>query len=231
MNKLLGIIPLGFLIAATFPGATAAYTIEPAQPTHYFYTPTAYLNEDFDLVASMHEISYAIPYHLQFHTSFLDNVGRICFGARYGILDNLSLGVGLAWSLASIPSYLEHGVPNYANARFGTFLTWGFFRNQYFEGALTPHMQLGDHISLGGDVGMMGTPSPYWSVIGEFGFSYDITSETPYFNTVIGTRVHPPQIPFLSFDGGVDFVENDPDNFFHEFKPFIDVIFTMKTIK
>ena len=218
------------LLVALLYGTGNSYTIKPARPTHYFFTPTAYLNNEFDLVASLHETSYALPGNIQFHTSFLDNVGRLCFGARYAILDNLSVGAGLAWSLASLTHH-PHGVPNYARARFGTHLTWGFVRNEIFEAALTPHMQLGDHISAGGDYGMMITPSEYWSVIGEFGFSFDFTDEIPYLNTVWGARIHPPQLPYLSFDGGVDFVESPARDFARNFAPFIDAIFTMKTIR
>ncbi|MBN1760672.1 MAG: hypothetical protein JW863_20250 [Chitinispirillaceae bacterium] len=230
MKTVPSIITVCLSIVAVLPRSGVAYQIEAARPTHYFYTPTAYLNEDFDLVASLHEVSYMVPNNLQFYNSFLDNIGRVCFGARYGIFDNLSVGAGLAWSLATLGPY-AHGVPHYADARFGTFLTWGFFRNEYFEGALTPHMQLGNHISAGGDVGLMGTPSPYWSVIGEFGFSYDFTDQRAYLNTVMGARIHPPQLPFLSFDGGVDFIERPPEEFAQHFRPFIDAIFTMKTIQ
>ena len=229
MKKISPVIPT-LLFAVLLSGVAGAYRIKPARPTHYFFTPTAYLNDDFDLVASLHETAYTLPYHLQFYNSFLDNVGRVCFGARYGIIDNLSVGAGLAWSLASLTHY-THGIPHYANARFGTFLTWGFIRNEHFEAVLTPHMQLGDTISAGGDYGMMITPMEFWSIIGEFGFSYDFSHNNPYFNTVWGVRIHPPQIPFLSFDGGVDFVESRPEQFARRFAPFIDVIYTMKTIR
>ena len=228
MKNLLAITTTLLLITVLLPHSTMAYPIEAAQPTHYFYTPTAYLNNDFELVASLHEVSYALPQHLQFHASFVDNVGRINFGARYGIFDNLSVGAGLAWSLAS---FGRHGVPHYARPRFGTFLTWGIIREPQFEAAITPHLQFGDHFSTGADFGMMITPSEYWSIIGEFGFSFDFTDNDPYLNTVWGARIHPPQIPFLSFDGGVDFVESRPEHFAREFAPFIDAIFTMKTVR
>jgi hypothetical protein len=228
MKNISTVRTVGALIIALSSGIYGASTIKPARPTHYFYTPTAYLNDDFDLVASLHEAAYTLPYHLQMHTSLIDNVGRICFGARYGILPNLSVGAGVAWSIADF-GMGGHAVHHEYEPRFGTFLTWGFVRESSFEAALTPHMQLGNHISMGGDYGMMITPNVFWSIIGEFGFSFDFTDTEPYFNTVWGARVHPPQIPFLSFDGGVDFVESRPEDFAQHFGPFIDVIYTMKT--
>lgn len=215
-------------------GIGYAYTIEPAQPTHYFYTPTSYLNGPFDAVGSLHEVSYALPHRLQFHTSFLDNVGRINFGVRYGFFEQLSVGAGLAWSFATFP-YGGHGIKHEdPHPRFGTFLCWGPVLEDRFEMSVTPHLQVGYHFSMGCDLGMMITPSEYWSIIGEFGFSFDFNTSTPWFNTIWGARVHPPQIPFLSFDGGLDFVENPPEDFAqsaYAFRPFLDIIFTMKTIR
>ena len=219
------------LLSASEKGA--AYTIEPARPTHYFYTPTAYLNTDFDMVASLHEGAYTLPYGFQAHMSMIDNVGRICFGGRYGILNNLSVGAGLAWSFATFP-WGGHAIHREFEPRFGTFLCWGPVLEDRFEMSITPHMQLGNHFSMGGDVGMMFTPSDFWSIIGEFGFSFDFNDALPYFNTVWGARVHPPQIPILSFDGGLDFVESPPESFAQHreaFRPFIDAIFTMKTMR
>jgi hypothetical protein len=215
-----------------------AYSIESTQPNHYFYTPTAYLNGPYELVASLHEASYTFPYKLQVYTSLIDNIGRVCFGARYGILGNLSVGSGLAWSITTLywgrrdgRRWGGHGIHHDYDPRFGLFLTWGIANEAQFEAALTPHLQIGDHFSTGGDFGMMITPNPFWSIIGEFGFSYDVTDGEPYLNTIWGARVHPPQIPFLSFDGGVDFVETPPRQFAQHFAPFFDVIFTMRTIR
>jgi hypothetical protein len=211
-----------------------AFTIESAQPTHYFYTPTAYLNTEFDMVGSLHEAAFTLPYKFQAHTSIVDNVGRICFGGRYGITGNLSVGAGLAWSFSSFP-YGGHGIKHEdPHPRFGMFLCWGPVLEDRFEMSVTPHFQVGYHFSMGGDAGMMITPSEYWSIIGEFGFSFDFNDARPYINTVWGARVHPPQIPFLSFDGGLDFVENPPEDFAqseYAFRPFIDAIFTMKTMR
>jgi len=208
---------------------TDAYNIHPARPTHYFYTPTPYLNTEWDMVASLHEISYTLPQKLQMHTSILDNVGRICFGARYAILDNLNIGSVLAWAFASIRG---HSIPHWdPDPRLGSFLCWGPTLTDYFELALIAHNQLGKHISFGADAGMMITPSEYWSIIGELGFSFDFDDQEPYLNTVWGVRVHPPKIPYLSFDAGIDCVETPPKEFARHFAPFIDAIFTMKTMR
>jgi hypothetical protein len=209
-------------------------TIEPAIPTHYFYTPTAYLNTEFDMVGSLHEAALMLSFPLQLHTSIVDNVGRLCFGARYGFLDNLSAGAGLAWSFSSFP-YEGHGIKHSdPHPRFGLFLAWGPVLADRFEMSITPHLQAGYHFSTGCDIGIMITPSEYWSIIGEFGFSFDFNDVLPYINTVWGARIHPPQIPFLSFDGGLDFVENPPEEFaqsVYAFRPFLDAIFTMKAIR
>ena len=76
------------------------------------------------------------------------------------------------------------------------------------------------------------------TVKGNFESSYglldDFSSARPYLNTVWGARIHPPQIHFLSFDGGIDFVEKPPEEFAqsrHAFRPFMDAIFTMKTMR
>ena len=206
-----------------------ASSIRPAKPNHYFFTPTAYMNKPFELVGSLHESSYSLPYNFQAFGSWADNIGRINFGARYGILDNLSVAAGLAWSFITF-DHGGHGIHHAFQPRFGTYLCWGFVTTPNFEAALTPHVQLGDHISAGGDFGMMITPNEFWSVIGEFGFSFDFDDQIPYFNTIWGARVHPPDIPFLSFDCGLDFVESPPERFARRFWPFIDVVFTMKTM-
>ncbi len=227
-NPSLNFLILPVLLAVI--GVCQAFPIESAQPTHYFFTPTAYLNDEFDVVGSMHEVAYTLPLKLQLHTSIVDNVGRLCFGARYAILGNLSTGAGLAWSFVSFP-WGGHGIiHDDPHPRFGTYLCWGPVLEDKFELSITPHLQIGYHFSMGGDVGMMITPSNYWSIIGEFGFSYDFHTTTPWLNTIWGARVHPPQIPFLSFDAGLDFVERPPEEFAQQFAPFIDAIFTMKTM-
>ncbi len=222
-----------FFSAIVFVGqeGNAAYFPKPAKPTHYFYTPTAYLNSDFDLVISLHEFSYTLPHNFQPYMSIVDNVGRVCFGLKYGITHNLSVGGGLAWAFSTL-FYGGHGIHREFEPRLGAFLSWGPVRESSFEMSLTPHLQIGNHFSIGADVGMMFTPSDFWSIIGEFGFSFDLTTADPYINTIWGTRIHPPVIPNWSFDLGVDIVEATPRRFLvspYAVRPFIDVIFTMKT--
>ncbi|MCX7726283.1 MAG: hypothetical protein N2053_05490 [Chitinispirillaceae bacterium] len=226
--RLLCIIALLFLTSEGF--AAAAKSIRATKPTHYFYTPTAYINDEFDLVISFHEVSFVLPHKLQLHLSVVDNVGRICFGMRYGFFDNLSIGGGLAWSFATLSE--GHAIHREFDPRLGVFLCWGFVKSAGFEAALTPNIQVGDHTSAGLDLGMKITPSDYWSVLGEVAISFDITDAMPYINTIWGTRIHPPQIPFLSFDVGIDVVERSPERFGRgrgAYGVFLDVIFTMKT--
>ena len=204
--------------------------LRPSKPTHYFYTPTAYVNQPFSLVASLHEISYSFPGRFQVQASLLDNIGRIDFGGRYGILDNLNVGAGLAYNLAHI-GYGKHGImaKDHAKPRFGSYLTYGFVRNPTFECAITPHMQIGDRLSIGTDFGLMGTPSQWVSFIMEIGTSFDFHDQIFYLNTDGGVRIHPPTIPFLSFDGGVDIEEFPVGHEAPSVAPFIDAIFAIKT--
>jgi hypothetical protein len=124
----------------------AADEIRPSQPTHYMYTPKASVNEPFNLVLGLHEISFAFPYRLQLQASLLDNIGRINFGFKYGILDNLSVALGLAHTLVHIGTH-DHGIPSDAMPRLGAFLCWGFIESGHVEAAMSPHTQIGDLIS------------------------------------------------------------------------------------
>lgn len=208
LKKVLCIIAL-FVFSGLYADET---TITPSKPTHYFYTPTANVNPPYSLVVSLHEISFSFPDKIQVQASLFDNIGRVDMGAKYGIYDNLSVGAGLAWTLIHIGNG-AHGIPNGSPPRFGAFLCYGFVNTPTFEAAVTPHMQLFDHNSFGCDLGAMVTPSNFWSVIWEVGTSVDVndhndnTSAGFYFNTDGGLRIHPPSIPFLSFDGGVDVQE------------------------
>lgn len=204
-------------------------SVRPSQPTHYFYCPTAYVNPPFHFVGSLHEISYSLPPALQFHMSLLDNVGRINFGARYGFKDNLSVGAGMAWSFVDYTWDGGHGIRRWYNPRLGLFLSYGFTRTENFEANITPHAQIGDHISIGADFALMGTPSVYWSIIFEAGFSFDINEGNPYVNFDGGFRIHPPKIPFLNFDFGIDLVETSLSHYRPGVAAFFDVVFTMIT--
>lgn len=211
-----------------FSGVIHATRLRPAKVTHYFYTPTAYLNDEFGLVVSLHEISWALPQHLQIHLSLLDNVGRICLGMRYGIAENLSVGLGLANTLIKGHS-AGHAIHD-ARGRLGLFLTYGIIQDPRFEFAITPHIQIGDRISIGPDFGLMFTPSEYWSFMSEMGISLDLTDEIePWFNLIGGARFHIPKWPNFHFDLGIDLAETRMQDYTPDAKAFIDIIFTMNT--
>lgn len=226
------------LIIVSFSHGATSQQLRAAEPTHYFYTPTAYVNKPFSLVASLHEISYSFPGNFQVQASLLDNIGRVDFGGKYGILDNLSVGAGLAYNLAHI-GYGKHGImsSDHAPPRFGTYLTIGLARTNAFECAITPHIQIGRHdynsndfgVSTGADFGLMGTASTWVSFIAELGTSYDFHDQIFYLNTDGGVRIHPPTIPFLSFDAGVDIEEFPVGYDSPSVAPYIDVIFAIKT--
>jgi hypothetical protein len=196
-------------------------------PTHYFYTPTANVNPPYSLVVSLHEISFSFPNNLQVQASIFDNIGRLAFGAKYGIFDNLSVGAGLANTLVHIGN--GHAIHD-AKSRFGAYVCYGFIKNPTFEAAITPHMQLIDHNSIGCDLGGMVTPSSIWSIIWEVGTSGDLTTSNFWFNTDGGLRIHPPSIPFLNFDAGIDvseFIVNVPHPSTSA-TVYFDAIFAMK---
>jgi len=198
-------IIISVLFAATVFGERDV-KITASKPTHYFYTPTASVNPENHLVLSLHEVSFGLPQHLQVQASLFDNIGRVNFGAKYGIADDLAVGAGAAWSLAS---FGHHGIKHEDAARFGAYLCYEIVQNRKFEASVTGHTQLFNHNSIGCDLGLMATPSSMWSAIGEVGTSIDFTDSPAsfWFNMDGGLRVHPPSIPFLSFDGGIDIVE------------------------
>jgi len=237
-TKALKSVLIGVMVfAGVSQAAEQEVHITAAEPTHYFYTPMARVNQPYRLVTSLHEVSFSLPANLQLQASLFDNIGRINFGAKFGIQDNLSVGAGIASSLLHMGNGV-HGVPSYAPARFGAFLCYEFVQTKTFEAALTPHTQLFDHYSMGADIGGMYTPSEIWSLIWEVGNSFDFSGsdKTPnttayYFNTDGGFRIHPPSIPFLSFDGGID-VQEFQVNVPHastSLTVFLDVIFAMVT--
>ncbi|MDG5815834.1 hypothetical protein QA601_12150 [Chitinispirillales bacterium ANBcel5] len=220
------------IILAVFSSSLLAQTtIEPSQPTHYLYTPTAHVNPPYHLVLSFREISYALPGDIQVQASILDNIGRLSFGAKYGFSENLSLGVGIASTLIRVPNGV-HGIPEGARPRFGMFLTYGFVQDYNFQMAVTPHTQIGDsRISMGADLGFIVTPVDVWSFMGETGLSLDFYDSNLYLYLAGGLRIHPPTIPFMNFDIGIDITEfpvnagGGP-----EIAIFFDVIFSMITM-
>ncbi len=238
MNRyvLLSII-MGVFSASTVFGDREV-SIKPAKPTHYFYTPMADVNPPYCLVASLHEVSFSLPERLQVQASLFDNIGRINFGAKYGITRDLAVGAGLAHSLLHIGDG-THGIPSWARGRFGLFLCYKFVETSIFEAVVVPQMQLFDHNSFGCDFGGMWTPSDFWSIIWEVGTSLDVNDVNDdnrnhtgfYFNTDGGIRIHPPSIPFLSFDGGIDVQEFKVNrrNASTSVTFYIDAIFAMVT--
>lgn len=229
-TRFLGIFVFWVLAPAAFP--VSAQHNEPiditaAHPTHYFYTPTPYVNEPMSLVVGLHEISFALPYRLQLQGSIFDNIGRLNAALKYGILDNLSVAAGLAHSLVHVGRG-THGIPDWASPRFGAFLCFGPIVSETVELGITPHTQIGDHISVGGDLGLKITPNPMWAVILEVGTSLDATDEFFYMNVDAGIRINPPSISFLHFDLGVDLEEF---RVYNHAKPtvtiFFDVLFGM----
>lgn len=223
---------LGTLLCLVFPTLVFSQNIRPAKPTHYFFSPTAYVNDPYDLVISLHEISFALPANLQLQTSIIDNVGRLNLGAKYGFSDRLSLGGGMAWSFISFDRG-GHAIKDYLSPRLGLFLAYGLAQTKTFEACIIPQTQIGDHFSIGVDFALMGTPHPVWSFIWELGTSLDVTGEPDpefYINTDAGFRIHPPSIPFLSFDVGIDLVETRLwEHYSPHVFPYFDVIFAMKT--
>jgi hypothetical protein len=220
---------VALLTLAALPVISAQSTsLRASKPTHYFYVPTAYLNNEFDLVASLHEISFALPANLQLHMSLMDNVGRPNFGARYGFADNLSIGAGMAWTFVQL-DIAGHAIKHWAQPRLGLFLAWGISQTSTFETCLVPQIQIGDHTSMGVDFALKGTPSNFWSVIWEVGTSFDFNASEFWINTDLGVRIHPPTIPYLSFDAGIDLVEEEISDYNPHPAPFFDVIFAIRT--
>jgi len=217
------------VIIAVVTTQVFATNIRPSYPTHFFFTPTPYLNNEGDLVISLHEISYTLPYKLQVIASLVDNVGRNDFGIRYALYDNMNFGFGIAHSFTTF-DHGGHGIRHYDDARLGLFLACGIKHTRSFDATITPHAQLGKHKSLGADLGIRNTPNEAFSIIGEAGLSIDMTTSTPWLDVVAGTRIHPSSIPFLMFDVGIDLVESPVDHFLESAPfPYLDVVYTMKT--
>jgi len=222
---------IGFFLTLLFLTRPAAAQkgeprqITPAHPTPYFYTPTPYINEPNSLVAGLHELSFSLPYRLQIQGSIFDNIGRLNVALKYGLLDNLSVAAGLAHSLVHV-GHGSHGIPDWASPRFGAFLCYGPVLTENFELGLTPHTQIGNHISVGADLGMKIIPNPVWAIIAEVGTSLDASDEDEkfYMNFDGGIRINPPSISFLHFDLGVD-LEEFP--VVHGVKPTVTVYFDL----
>ncbi len=217
-----------FLIATV----SISQTIRPSKPTHLMYTPTPYVNPAYHLVIGLHEISFALPAKLQLQASIFDNIGRINFGAKYGLLDNMAVGAGMAYSFMPHLGGGKHGIPNYATPRLGAFLTIGLVgnRSSSFQFNITPHTQIGDYFSIGADFGLMSSPHEMWSIIWEAGTSFTNHADGQfYLNTNVGVRINPPKAKFLFFDFGIDLNEFAVGDEKTSVSPYIDFIFAMNT--
>jgi len=195
-----------FFAVAVLVGAVFAKT-HITEPTHYLFMPTARVNPQGDLVLGLHEISYGLGGKLQLQASILDNIGRLSLAAKYGFHRNLAGGLGLASTFIS-GDFVEggpHGVPEWARARIGAFLTYEFGR-PYYGLLLTGHTQVGDHISVGVDLGGRISPSKIWSFLWETGLSVDIRDKLIYLYGIGGLRFNV-GVPGLFIDVGAQALE------------------------
>ncbi|MCL2690528.1 MAG: hypothetical protein FWE57_11885 [Chitinispirillia bacterium] len=184
-----------FAVCAFASGNTA--TLTPTEPTSYFLTPKAKVNDANHLVIGLHEFSYALPGNLQVQLSLIDNIGKTFFGLKYGLAPNMAIGGGIAGSIIDMGHH-GPGSPN----RFGFYLTYAFTEEQNRGTAITPHMQIGNRISLGADFAFMTKPVDMWAFIGELGTSIDTYDGHLYLFGAGGLRISPPQAPFLFIDAG-----------------------------
>jgi len=193
-------LAVGIFAASAFAAGNAV-TVRPSGPTHYMFTPMAQVNGPYHIVTGLHELSFALPYRLQIQASIIDNIGKTNFGIKYGLADNLSIGGGLAGSLIDMG---EHGIWQ-GEERVGLYLTYGISNSKRLDMAVTPHIQIGDRVSLGADLGIMMSPTDIWSFMLEFGLSADTHKDDGglYLFTAGGLRLNFPAIPFMYFDVGV----------------------------
>lgn len=217
------------LVLVLTGGAFAKNSV--TEPTHYLFMPTAHVNRPGELVLGLHEISYAFPGKLQIQASILDNIGRLNLAAKYGFHRDLAGGVGLASTFIS-GDFVEngaHGVPENARARVGAFLTYEFGR-PYYGLVLTGHTQIGDHFSIGADLGGRITPSSVWSFLWETGISVDLTDKLIYLYGICGLRFNV-AVPGLFIDVGAQALEFNLKEF-GKGKPhagvFFDVMYCFK---
>jgi hypothetical protein len=226
--KILPIIAIAILAlcSAASAASNSNVTLRPAKPTHYLYMPMARVNPPGHMVVGLHEFSYAMPGKLQIQASLLDNIGKTCLAAKYGLARDMAIGGGLAWTIANLDEKRNwhHGVPHYADPRLGLFLTYDIAESKNVGMAVTPHTQIGDHFSLGADFGMRITPVNFWSFLWETGVSVDITDGELYLYGIGGLRIHPPTVPFLFIDVGVGTNEFKMSEFKPGPKVFIDAM-------
>ena len=228
------IIARSILLAAALAVCSGAFAqqsrnqsvnLRPTQPTHYLYMPMARVNDPGDLVLGFHEISYALPGNLQLQASIIDNVGRTCLAAKYGLARNMAIGGGLAYTLVNMG---YHGIWT-GDPRIGLFFTYDLVESRDVGMAFTPHTQIGDHWSLGIDFGMRITPTTFWSFLWEVGSSVDATAEALYIYAIGALRIHPPTVKFLFIDVGVQAAEFNAEYFKPRARAYIDIMIAFKT--
>lgn len=176
------------------------------EPTHYFFVPTARVNQPGDLVLGLHEISYALQGNLQLQLSLLDNIGRLCVAGKYGFYDGFAIGVGYASTLirGDLLGEAGHGILE-DDSRLGMFLAWDIQSRKHYGLIVTGHSQLGNsNFSLGADIGVRVTPASTWSLIGEAGLSAALKGgKGLWIYGAGGIRIHLPQVPGLFIDLGL----------------------------
>jgi len=226
VKKIFTIFAILALCTAASAAANSNIKLRPAKPTHYLYMPMAKVNPPGHLVLGFHELSYALPGNLQVQASVIDNIGRTCLAAKYGFAGNMAIGGGLAATLVNMGHHGIHG----GDARVGLFFTYDLQESRRFGMAITPHTQIGERFSLGMDFGLRVTPVDFWSFLWEIGSSVDVENGL-WLYTIGGLRIHPPAVPFLSVDVGVQAREFNVNNFRTRADAYIDIMFSFVTGK
>lgn len=234
MSKRFVVIPKVVFAVAIFVLAGGMFNESrgDVEPTHYLFMPTARVNKAGSVVLGLHEISYALPGKLQLQASLIDNIGRLNLAAKYGFHKDLAGGVGLAWTLINGGLFMRnpddrgHAIKHQYDPRIGGFLTYEFGR-PYYGLVLTGNTQIGDHFSVGADLGGRITPSKAWAFLWETGLSADLTDGTLYLYGIGGLRFNVAD-PGLFIDAGVQTNEFNVDGFKMKAGLFLDVMYCFK---
>jgi len=216
-----------FLQVAT---SAQTVTIRASKPTHYYFTPAGYVNDPYDLVIGLHELSFAMPGGLAIQASLLGSIGRLNFGAKWMFTPGMSLGVGLA-SHTFENRYYDRHIGNYDH--IGAYLALQLSRTSRFESVVVPVLILGDHLAAGVDFGLYAKPTNVWGVIFEAGIIGDHYADNleVRLNMAGGLRINPPKFPFLYIDFGIDAGEFTVTDNSDRIDPriYFDLSFAMKT--